>query len=165
LPLKSGDDQLDSGHIFKVGNEWWVCATPACDLQPGQNTIAFIGSDGNQRPFVALKLLVQENLDLSAKEINSGLHCFVEREPGEVICLSLEDLGAGKVTWRTFLALKNGHIVCNDMTLITPKFKDGALKLEEVQGKVVAKLRYEYALNYIQKVGVSVTRIGLGYLS
>ena len=40
LPLKDEDDQLDSGHIFQIANEWWVCATPACDLQPGQNTIA-----------------------------------------------------------------------------------------------------------------------------
>ena len=52
LPSKTTPEQLDSGHIFKMNNQWWVCATPACDLQPGQNSIAFSGRSNSLRPFV-----------------------------------------------------------------------------------------------------------------
>lgn len=172
LPLKSNDDQLDSGHIFKWNSVWWVCATPACDLQPGQNTTAFIGTSCNQRPFTALRLLPIAAELLTADHINSGLFCFVEQSPGDVICLGLEAIDSsfsatnGKATWRTFIAAENGHIASNRMKLIVPKFTKNELTLEQGQeAEIVAKLRYEYALNYIQRVGTSVSRIGLGYLS
>lgn len=172
LPLKDGDDQLDSGHIFKWNNEWWVCATPACDLQPGQNTTAFVGSSTTQRPFTALKLLLITNLQtLTNDHINSGLFCFVEQTPGEVICLGLENVEAsnsitnGKATWRTFIASEKGLIANNQMQMIVPKFENDKLVLGDGTAEIIAKLRYEYALNYIQKVGSSVTRIGLGYVS
>jgi len=172
LPLKAGDGQLDSGHIFRWNNDWWVCATPACDLQPGQNTTAFVGTSAEERPFIALRLLQIDNMDeVTVDHINSGLFCFIEQNPGAVICLGLEEIGAvtsvanGKVTWRTFVASENGLISDGKMKLIVPKFKDGKLELEDGVAEVAAKLRYEYALNYIQKVGTSVTRIGLGYVS
>lgn len=172
LPLKSEDDQLDSGHIFKWNSEWWVCATPACDLQPGQNTTAFIGTSSKQRPFTALRLLPVPAKQVTPDHINSGLFCFVEQSPGDVICLGLEAIDSstsvtnGKATWRTFVAAENGHIVENKMQLVIPKFVKDKLTLEPNQeAEIIAKLRYEYALNYIQRVGTSVTRIGLGYLS
>ena len=173
LPLKHEDDQLDSGHIFKWNSEWWVCATPACDLQPGQNTTAFIGSSSNQRPFTALRLLpVAADKKVTPDHINSGLFCFVEQSPGDVICLGLEPIDSsttvanGKATWRTFVAAANGLIADHKMQLVIPKFVDDDLRLVLGQeAEIVAKLRYEYALNYIQRVGTSVTRIGLGYLS
>jgi hypothetical protein len=172
LPLKSEDEQLDSGHIFKWNSEWWVCATPACDLQPGQNTTAFIGTSSKQRPFTALRLLPVPTNQVTPDHINSGLFCFVEQSPSDVICLGVEAIDSstsvtnGKATWRTFVAAENGHIVENKMQLVVPKFVKGKLTLEPNQeAEIVAKLRYEYALNYIQRVGTSVTRIGLGYLS
>lgn len=172
LPLKKGDDQLDSGHIFKWNSEWWVCATPACDLQPGQNTTAFVGNSTKQRPFTALNLLRVDDLSkVTRPHINSGLYCFVEIKPGEVICLGLQSIEAsnsvpnGKATWRTFVAENNGLVVDKKMELIVPKFENNKLEIKPGEAEIVAKLRYEYALNYIQKVGSSVTRIGLGYTS
>ncbi|MEQ5776839.1 hypothetical protein J4E05_15025 [Thalassospira sp. NFXS8] len=172
LPLKKGDDQLDSGHIFKWGGDWWVCATPACDLQPGQNTTGFVGESSEQRPFTALKLVEVKNMDdVDDQHVNSGLFCFVEPvdQLGVVICLGFQKIEKseivpnGKATWRTFVAEKNGLISQNKMSMIVPKFVDQKLVLEAAEAEVVAKLRYEYALNYIQKIGISVTRIGLGY--
>jgi len=172
LPLKRGDDQLDSGHIFKWGGDWWVCATPACDLQPGQNTTAFVGASSEQRPFTALKLVEVQNMDdVDDQHVNSGLFCFVEPVDrlGTVICLGFQKIEKseivpnGKATWRTFVAENNGLISQNKMSMVVPKFVEQKLKLESTEAEVVAKLRYEYALNYIQKIGISVTRIGLGY--
>lgn len=170
LPLKHGDDQLDSGHILEINNDFWVCATPACDLQPKQNTIAFIGDTEDLRPFTALRLNLVNFDDLSPVDVNSGEYCFIEKEPGKIIVLGLrasksEDVVSSKVTWRAFLAKKNGLIQRNCLQLLRPKLRGKNLINEKADANVLAKLRYEYALNYIQKIGTSVSRIGLGYMA
>lgn len=173
LPLVPGDDHLDCGHIFQMNSEWWVCATPACDMEPGQNTIAFVGTSDELRPFTALKLNVMEEHNITNRHINSGLYCFAEIEPGTIMCLGLpsqdadggSDFGTEKVTWRTFVAKNDGCLTDGRFDLIRPKLTAGELELPADTANVMAKLRYEYALNFIQKVGTSVTRIGLGYRS
>lgn len=37
------------------------------------------------------------------------------------------------------------------------------MQLEPVKAKIVGQLRYEYALNLIQKLGIEFTRIGLDF--
>lgn len=169
LPLKEGKDQLDSGHIFKINDEWWVCATPACDLQPLQNTIAFAGSGSQLRPFMAIRLEKTTIDNITADHINSGTYCFVEDLPGTIISLGLripKDDGKptnGKVRWRTFLAHSNGTITDKTLRILIPTLNSDGLTSEEGTAQIIAKLRYEYALNYIQKIGNSVSRIGLGF--
>lgn len=171
LPLIPGDDHLDCGHIFQMNSEWWVCATPACDMEPGQNTIAFVGASNELRPFTALKLNEMAEDKLTDRHINSGLYCFAEIEPGTIRCLGLPtqdvddnpDFGSEKVTWRTFVAKNDGRFTDCKFNLIRPRLNAENLELHDDTATVMAKLRYEYALNYIQKVGVSITRIGLGY--
>lgn len=176
LPLKQKNDQLDSGHILKINGEWWVCATPACDLQPKQTTIAFIGHDDDLRPFTALRLYEDDVQGLSERQINSGEYCFVETEPRKIIALGLRILTKAahekpetatntKVTWRMFLAKNNGQINDHKLGVLQLKLHADGINNAEAVAQVVAKLRYEYALNYIQKVGASVSRIGLGYMS
>lgn len=169
------DEQLDSGHVFKVGDEWWVCATPACDLQPGQNTIAFSkGSDQSLKPFTALKLEKVPNLSqLTSDHINSGSYCYIEYE-GQVIGLGTrspkkdtEKPAEPKVFWRSMVA-KNGGVISGgklQLLEIQLELENDVLKSELKEAEVVAKLRYEYALNFIQRVGGSISRIGLGYVT
>lgn len=167
LPLVPGDDHLDCGHIFQINSEWWVCATPACDMEPGQNTIAFVGSSNELRPFTALRLNEVEEKTLTERHINSGLYCFAEIDRGSITCLGLPlqdaDIGSEKVTWRTFIAKNDGRLTDNTFDVLRPRLNAGEVEVHSGTAQVKAKLRYEYALNYIQKVGVSVTRIGLGY--
>jgi hypothetical protein len=147
-----------------------LCATPACDLQPGQNTIAFGGASSGLRPFTAIRLVPIKLDDLENDHINSGSCCFIEdQESREVICLSLRTTpeetkpATQKVTWRTFVAKNQGLISGGFCEIISPKLTDTAIELPEEKIQVITKLRYEYALNYIQRVGASVSRIGLGY--
>lgn len=169
LPIKPGADQLDCGHIFKIDNDWWVCATPACDLQPGQNSIAFVGHSQNLRPFTALKL--QQIHENHSPDINSGEYCFVETPLGTIQCLGLRspngdaEGNADKATWRTFIAKGGGRFTDRRLELLVPKLTNDGIEPNEKTATVLGKLRYEYALNYVQKVGASVTRIGLGYAS
>ncbi|WP_323900399.1 response regulator receiver domain [Aeromonas caviae] len=181
LPSKTGistasvNDQLDSGHIFKLDGTWWVCATPACDLQPGQNTIAFKkGSDLSLRPFTAIKLHQVNNIkELTDRHINSGSYCYIEYE-GSILGLGVkpprEDSSTPaiqKVDWCTFVALNGGMINNGSLELLELQLdlNEVGVKSSQKSAEIVAKLRYEYALNYIQRVGGSVSRIGLGYVS
>lgn len=168
-------EQLDSGHIFKLDDTWWVCATPACDLQPGQNTIAFKkGSDVNLRPFTAIRLHPISNLDeLTASHINSGSYCYVEHD-GKILGLGIKSPkddsitpAIQKVDWRAFVAQRGGVIEGGKLSLLELQLELDELKIKSDQKEalVIAKLRYEYALNYIQRIGASVSRIGLGYVS
>jgi CheY-like chemotaxis protein len=167
VPLLANEEHLDCGHVFQVGNDYWVCATPACDMQPGQNTIAFLGNSSELRPFTALRLEEIDISGLTEKHVNGGLHCFVETEPGKVICLKpLGEAGDGvsmKATWRTFVAQNDGKLTDNQIQLFMPRLKNGEIEMNSNTAHVKARLRYEYALNYVQRVGASVTRIGLGY--
>lgn len=170
-----GPEQLDSGHVFKLDNTWWVCATPACDLQPGQSTIAFEkGADSSLRPFTALQLYLVPNVnELTSRHINSGSYCYVEYE-GKILGLGVKEFGKDskhpavqKVNWRSFVA-KNGGVVAEgtlELLELQLELDEMRIKSNHKEVEVVAKLRYEYALNYIQRVGVSVSRIGLEYVS
>lgn len=171
---KSAPEQLDSGHIFKLGDTWWVCATPACDLQPGQSIIAFNkGDDASLRPFTAIRLHPSSPDNLTQNHINSGSYCYVE-DGGNIIGLGIrspkDDVSSPaiqKVDWRAFVAEQGGMIDNRTLSLleIQLEFKDNTIKSVPQKAEVVAKLRYEYALNYIQRVGASVSRIGLGYVA
>lgn len=168
-------EQLDSGHIFKLDDSWWVCATPACDLQPGQNTIAFKkGTDINLRPFTAIRLQPVTNLnELTSQHINSGSYCYVQFGE-EIVGLGIKSPkddsttpAIQKVDWRNFVALNGGVIKDGKLSLLELQLELDNLKIKSEQKEAVfiAKLRYEYALNYIQRVGSSVSRIGLAYVS
>ena len=179
LPSKQPPDgvdlveQLDSGHIFQFKGAWWVCATPACDLQLGQTKIAFSeGEVSSLRPFTALQLHKVSDLEkLTPPHINSGTYCFIE-EGGKVIALGAKDPdkdvgepASSKVTWRSMIAKNTGTIANGQLCILDIKLDGDGIASKDETAKVHAKLRYEYALNFIQRVGGSVSRIGLGYVT
>lgn len=179
LPSKQVSDgtdlveQLDSGHIFQLNGAWWVCATPACDLQLGQTKIAFSGGENSSlRPFTALQLhKITDLRKLKASHINSGTYCFIE-EGEKVIGLGAKDPdkdqdepASSKVTWRSMIAKNAGVITNGQLCILDLKLNGDQITSKEESATIHAKLRYEYALNFIQRVGGSVSRIGLGYVT
>ncbi|NVK56750.1 MAG: hypothetical protein HWE26_14175 [Alteromonadaceae bacterium] len=170
LPSRNTSEQLDSGHIFRLDNQWWVCATPACDLQPGQNSIAFNGRSDDLRPFMAFQLYKVNPDDLSHLHINGGAYCFVE-DDGKVIALGIKSLSKEKepsdlkIHWKTFLAQSGGTIIDNKINILQLTLEGASISQIPKEVIVISKLRYAYALNYIQRVGISTSRIGLDYVS
>lgn len=154
---------LNTGHVFSVGEECWVCLTPACDLVPTQGD-ARAAAYGNRTPFMAVKLHSVE--DGKPIDVNSNLFVFLATTEGvKTFCFNEQHKEANAPTWRTFYAEKRG-VFGADFSFKVSSTQPGTRKLLYVVqcATVIAQLRYEYALNLLQRLGTSMTRIGLDFV-
>ncbi len=174
---------LSPGHILDINDEKWVCLSPACDLVPGQKTsIGIYGYVGSGKPFLAVKLH-KNNKRLDSNKINSNNFLFLPANAGDVEQYSFYE-GSGtdpnkslSPHWSLFVAENGGKfdpqenkiriskIDCKEQEIEDAVEESIGLHFEHFQCEIVAQLRYEYALNLIQKLGAEQTRVGLGYVS
>lgn len=166
---------LTSGHIFELNGTKWVVVSPACDMEPGQKPMGIKADRTNgDRPFVALQLFKCTET-LTDLEINSSNFVFLEEEGDvEAYCTFPPSLPAieriPKVNWRSFVALKNG-ILTDDgvpngkksVEILEIEVKLGKVESTQSKAPVIAQLRYEFALNLIHRLGMTMTRVGLDY--
>lgn len=77
----------------------------------------------------------------------------------------LENAGSDEQPhWYMLYADDNGKITPGEpFNLSRIRDQDGALTIEQAEAKVLGELRYEYAINLMQKLGVSMTRVGLDF--
>lgn len=154
---------LTTGHVFTMDDEHWVCLSPACDLVPGQG--ATRNADfGSRVPFMAVKLYpVAAEGD---HDINSNLYLFLTLD-GEVrkFCFNSQGKESTSPIWRTLYAERRG-LLDQDFRFKVSVMGAGSRRLiATIQpAQVVAQLRYEYALNLLQKLGMTLTRIGLDFV-
>jgi hypothetical protein len=163
----------------------WVCLSPICDLVPGQKTsVGIYGDVGKGKPFLGVKLH-KRNGNLDATKINSNNFLFLPNssDSGEVNKYGFYK-GSGtdpneslSPHWSLFVAENGGQFDPKKRSIRIAKigFDEQASEnsTEEIPGlnfkyhqcEIVAQLRYEYALNLIQKLGAEQTRVGLGYIS
>jgi Response receiver domain len=156
---------LTTGHILDVSGDYWICLSPACDLVPGQGAKRF-EIFGNRRPFVAVKLFLIDDKPLRKIKVQSNMHVFLVVD-GKTKIFAFTDKGneAAVPISRTFYAEKDGVFHCNfAMKVSIPRAGSSRLVHDSVEATVVSQLRYEYALNLLQKLGVSMTRIGLDFV-
>ena len=160
---------LNPGHIFKVDQEMWVCLSPACDLVPMQKTGAAVrdSSAASVKPFVAVKLTPKAKY--SGAEVNSNTLIFL-KDDNSIKTYSVYPNGGeyGSPIWRLFMASDYGKFEIGDdqtaeLELSYLFGKGQQMQVEPVKARLVGQLRYEYALNLIQKLGVEFTRIGLDF--
>ena len=155
---------LNTGSILSFNDEYWVCLTPACDLVPGQKAKRWqdrIGEDP-----LALKAVKLHEISLSTANGKANSN--------EYIYLNLDDSTELKVfsffegdspTWDTFYALNQGRFADGiTLDLAQVREKKGALSINNVKAQVVSELRYEYALNLLQRFGANQTRVGLDFI-
>ncbi|CAO3356235.1 response regulator receiver domain [Azospirillum palustre] len=160
---------LHPGHIFKIDQEMWVCLSPSCDLVPMQKATAAVrdSSAAAVKPFVAVRLTPKN--EFSRAEVNSNTLIFL-KEGGAIKTYSVYPLGGefGSPVWRLFMASDYGKFEINenrmaDLNLSYLFGKGQSMHVEAAKARIVGQLRYEYALNLIQKLGVEFTRIGLDF--
>lgn len=160
---------LHPGHIFRIDQEMWVCLSPSCDLVPMQKTSAAVrhSSAASVKPFVAVKLTPK--LTYSSSEVNSNTLIFLKLN-NAVETYTVYPRGGefGSPVWRLFMAADFGKFEIEEDRTAELKLsylsgKQNQMQVEPVQARLVGQLRYEYALNLIQKLGVEFTRIGLDF--
>lgn len=163
--------RITTGTIFSAGDDYWMVATPACDLtsrSPGPAQ-AWMKSIHPVRAMVAVRLQKANPVD-ALKRATQGRFAFVTR-PTETLYLSLLDnmtstpdpeifftLDAGKVAvaagdalvFRAMRVLQAGNV---------PQFAP------EAEFTVVGQLRPNYASRVLQLTGSHLSRIGIDFFN
>ncbi|MFI7823962.1 hypothetical protein ACFMJK_11605, partial [Acinetobacter baumannii] len=160
---------LTTGTILKLNDSsLWLCLSPACDLVPGQRANAWrerIGTDYTVIKAVKLKPANIKEANISS---NTNEYLFVKHDDGIVHAYYIA-LANSNPIWDVFYADNSGRLDENYQVKLTCIRKDDnpsvkvLLTAKNYDAEVIAELRYEYALNFLQKLGNNQMRIGLGY--
>jgi len=156
---------LATGHILKLNQEHWVCLSPLCDLVPSQMSQNLVRTFGDRLPFTAVKLHPIVKLEeLTGIQTNRFLFLKIE---GEIKAFGFNnpEYPDSSPYWQTLFAEKRGVFDGEDFKLRVRRTTKGARGLvsKASEALVVSQLRYEYALNLMQKLSVSTTRVGLDF--
>ena len=158
---------LTTGHVFRMSNEYWICLSPACDMVPSQLRPWKLCKFGELLPFIGVNL---KNVkpDKALEDVQSNRFVFF-RVDGSVLSYCLNDPSASgsTPTWQLLFAENRGRFNGGGFQFKVACIQQGETGLVSKckDAEVVSQVRYEYALNYIQKLGVSLTRVGLGFSS
>ena len=157
---------LTTGHILRMAEDYWVCLSPACDMVPSQLSKEHIAMIGPKLlPFIAVKLCPISDGKMP-KDVQSNRFIFLDLN-GDVkgFCFNNPSPNNSAPQWHTLYAEKRGEFNGEsfDLTILRIEFGSKRLISKKYAATVVCQLRYEYALNLMQKLGVSLTRIGLDF--
>ncbi len=156
---------LRTGHVFKLDGSYWVCLTPICDMVPGQKSAGHRGEVGKRKPFIAVKLLEIKPQKYDRLDISTNNYLFLKID-GKVKVFSIFEgiEGDAQPLWYLLYAENLGRIQPGQPFRLSKLHdKDGALVVEQFEAELVAELRYEYAINLMQKLGGSLSRVGLDF--
>lgn len=157
---------LAPGHILKIDQDYWVCLTPACDLVPKKPS-ARQKNYHPAMPFKAVKLTVGVE-STALKDASSTRSIFIHLE-GENRCFHFnpENLEKTAPIWIEIFA-KNGGKIDASNTLevaVVNICEQYNFTASWVKAEIVAQLRYEYAINLMQRLNANLMRVGLDYVS
>lgn len=161
----AGGWHLTTGHVFTVGDDYWICVSPACDMVPRQVSQSRIDLLGRRLPFMAVKLQpLSENR--TSGDHQTGRYLFL-RVNGAVkkFCFNDPSGDDSAPQWHLLHAEKLGEL-SDDFAfeVFVTEQAEGGLTQRKHAALVVAQLRYEYALNLVQRLGGTLTRIGLDFV-
>ncbi|MGX5775373.1 response regulator receiver domain [Methylorubrum zatmanii] len=158
---------LTTGHVFTFAGDHWVCATPACDMVPSQLSAFRKKIYKNRMPFAAIRLQPVKSLQAALAKATSSRMLFLEIE-GSIKTFSFNAVGddTSAPEWSILFADDLGKLdaATFEFKIIQVEGDDDRLHAKPHEAKVVSQLRYEYALNLVQRLGVSMSRIGLDFL-
>jgi CheY-like chemotaxis protein len=185
-------NQITTGHILKLVSQtkindnirenidYFVCLTPACDLVPTQ-TNDWKSRLSELMPIHLVKLHPSETcFPSSAKkctyekllsDLNSNNHLLLNIE-GTIEGFSILKTSNANPQWEQAFINNKGGILWDktqnvpSVTLVRSYYDLEKLELTSSSHKptIVAQLRYEYAINLLQKFGFSQSRVGLDFI-
>lgn len=167
---------LTTGHVFSISDDkkdgkkddkYWLCLSPACDMAPSQVSSWSRDVLGEQRlPFIAVELRPTR-----AAKVLENIHSnrFVTLQFGKEVkgfCFNDPSRDDSAPRWQVFYAENRGRFNGDGFRFQVSRIvrEDVQLVCREHEASVVSQLRYEYALSLMQKLGVSLTRIGLDFV-
>jgi hypothetical protein len=167
---------LSTGQILKIdrgsqGFEYWLCLTPACDLVPGQgDNKGWKKNLESWLPFKAVRLYCDNEME-ALKTATNGHHLFLPIDQ-QVKVFSFSERAADQIVslqslrWEQYFAANKGIFnSSNQLQIGCIISTDGKLTQNDLDSVIVAQLRYEYALNLMQRLGLQLSRIGLDFSS
>ena len=156
---------LTTGHVFSISGEHWLCLSPACDMVPSPAPSRHIDAFGERLPFVGIKLQKIRST-IVPKDVHSNRYVFLRvGDKVNVYCFNDPSREGSTPSWHVLYAEKRGRFSGDNFRFMVTYIEQGKTGLvsKPLPAEVVSQLRYEYALNLIQKLGVSLTRVGLDF--
>ncbi|MBC2777126.1 response regulator receiver domain [Parasphingopyxis marina] len=171
---------LQTGHVLKINDAYWCCLSPICDLVPGQGKNDAPDSFDGWKRFTAV-WMDEVEMATALKKVNSNRYVFLRTRSGEqepYQAFKIVDGSSDNPVWSTFYADDDGRLFWPEERSQSPlplsirrlerklpkkDSESGNFEFAVREATVVAQLRYEYALNLLQTLGGSITRIGLDF--
>jgi len=157
---------LTTGHIFYFKEDYWVCASPACDMVPSQLSAFRKGIYQERIPFAAIRLQPVNSMETALNKASSSRILFLEINE-EIKAFSFNDVSddTSAPQWSILFADNLGRRdpATGSVNIIQVEADQTQLLVKVHVAEVVSQLRYEYALNLVQRLGVSMSRIGLDF--
>ena len=155
---------LTIGHVFFMDDKYWLCLSPACDMVPSQMSQWRTEAFGEHLPFIGINLH-EVSVNKIPKEIHSNRFLFL-RINGQLKGFCFNEVSGNEATpqWHILYAQERGRFSEGfrfEVAYIS--VHETGLASTRLSAVVISQLRYEYALNLIQKLGVSLTRVGLDF--
>ena len=171
----TGGRHLTTGHVFRKGEEHWICLSPACDMVPGQGSSIRKDHFGDWIPFVAVLLHPGEEASSSKGKarlegaIKEGRYIFLDCGENGYQGFLFTMRTNSEPVWHVVYAKAGGMFRCVEtkervVTVCWTKRYEGDLVAEQSDVEVVGQLRYEYALNLLNRLGGSFSRVGLDFV-
>ena len=155
---------LTAGHVFSMAGDHWLCVSPACDMVPSQIPSWRKTVLGERLPFISVRLH-ETKVRTIPKDISSNRFLFLQIDGtfrGYCFNCPKEDSAPH---WHVLYADNGGQFSGQTFEFTVSRIQEeqSTLVAKRHKANVIGQLRYEYALNLIQKLGISLTRIGLDF--
>ena len=155
---------LNTGTVFSIDNEFWVCLTPACDLVPDQKISQWEARIGSSHLAFKAVRLHEVNLSRANGSANSNEFLYLNSESFSELKTFVFAEGESP-TWDTFYASNQGRFDSEkNINLSCVRATKDGLSINNFEAKIISELRYEYALNLLQRLGSNQTRVGLDFI-
>lgn len=155
---------VQTGHVFNIKGELWVCVSPLCDTVPSQISASHCALQGNRLRFSALKLHPMKK-NVLPDFVQSNRFVFFQDVKDVQVYSTAADASA-MPDIGVFFAEDAGNLSAGMEFVVSRAEQDPAtlnLQIIKYETKIVWHLRYEYALNLIHRLGSAVTRVGLDF--
>ena len=157
---------LTTGQVFVMCETYWLCLSPACDMVP-RNGLGWRGPTfGKWLPFMAIELQKAKN-STALRDAQSNNYIFLRvEEKVQAYGFSKSPKDGASPQWHVLYAKNGGRFEEGNRKISVLKIESEETELvtKAHSACVVNQLRYEYALNLLQQLGVSQIRVGLDFV-